>query len=217
MRWRVTCWPVVTLGHGTQHYTHIGGQYPGVMRWWWWPHSDHSGVTGQWSHWQYPDTADKRDQSCDILSVTHTEQLSPELFTSFVLLIIVRFKFFTLGKILRDIFLGHVESDCFIWTQASQNLFFPNLSLCPYLILVNIPFRVSCCVKDMITWVLYAPVSLTARGLISSRGPGVWFPRLDTIMPGHSGNYLRALSLSVLVFFANIYQDIPASIPSQDV
>ena len=87
--------------------------------------------SGQWSHWQYPDTADKWDhsQSGDILSVTHTEQLSPELFTSFVLLIIVRFKFFTLGKILRDIFLGHVESDCFIWTQASQNLFFPNLSL----------------------------------------------------------------------------------------
>ena len=93
-----------------------------------------------------------------------------------------------------------------------------SLSLCPYLILVNIPFRVSCCVKDMITWMLCAPVSLkTAQGLISSRGPGVSFPRLDTIMPGHSGNYLRALSLSVLVFFANIHQDIPASIPSQDL
>ena len=216
MRWRVTCWPVVTLGHGTQHYTHIGGQYPGVMRWWW-PHSDHSGVTGQWSHWQYPDTADKRDQSCDILSVTHTEQLSPELFTSFVLLIIVRFKFFTLGKILRDIFLGHVESDCFIWTQASQNLFFPNLSLSGPIWSWWIFHSVSRAVLRTWSPECHAPVSLAARGLISSRGPGVWFPRLDTIMPGHSGNYLRALSLSVLVFFANIYQDIPASIPSKDV
>ena len=59
------------------------------------------------------------------LSVTHTEQLSPELFTSFVLLIIVRFKFFTHGKILRDIFLGHVESDCFIWKQVSQKSILP--------------------------------------------------------------------------------------------
>lgn len=72
----------------TQHYTHWWS-VPGVMRWWW-PPSDHSGVTGHWSHWHYTDTR----EICDILSVTHSEhQLSLELFTSFVLLIIVRFKF----------------------------------------------------------------------------------------------------------------------------
>lgn len=150
-------------------------------------------MTTEWSlrsHWSVVTLTihrHKRDlsHSCDILSVTHSEQLSLELFTSFVLLIIVRFKFFTLGKILRDIFLGHVESDCFIWTQASQNSVpFP---LSAYIWSSSCIFRVSCWAKDSPC----SCFSLSPGPLISSRGTGVWFSkfsRFDTIMPRHSGN-----------------------------
>ena len=172
------------------------------------------GVTGEWSHWPLTIHRLRRQERSQSLlwhlSVTHTEQLSPELFTSFVLLIIVRFKFFTLGKILRDIFLGHVESDCFIWKQASQKCILPSLSLSlsdprEY----SIPCLVLGCVKALITWVPCSCFSLWAGGPISSRGsviPTSWHDNVRILWEQTQG--IVSLCSSFSRIFIRIYSRI---------
>ena len=81
-----------------------------------------------------------------------------------------------------------------------------------YLILVNIPFRVSCWAV-LRTWVPRSCFSLWAGGLISSRGseiPTSWHDNVRTLWE------LRAHCLTVLVFFANIYKDLFSHLSLRD-